>query len=254
MKKLILAAALVVGTTAAASAADLPTKAPMLAPAPIFSWSGFYVGLHVGGAWANQDGSTVSPVALNQAPTAVDLDTSGWLGGVHLGYNWQFAPSWVLGIEADISATDLGESATAANLFLNGLPVGSGGISYNRDLDWLATFRGRVGVLLTPTWLLYATGGVAWAGLDYSGTNAFAGGCPNCGILSSDDTETGYVLGAGIEGVFAGRWLARLEYLYYHFDGFSQGVNFVGTTTPATTYSFGDLNVHAVRAGLSYKF
>ena len=56
MKKFILAAALIAGTTAAASAADMrmPTKAPVMA-APVYSWTGFYIGLNAGYAWGDSD-------------------------------------------------------------------------------------------------------------------------------------------------------------------------------------------------------
>src|SRR6476659_8356282 len=104
----IIAAAYLITFVQLASAADLPAKAPpaMLAPAPVYSWTGFYFGGNVGGAWTQSDGNWIplpSPAIFGANPISGDFNKSGVIGGVQVGYNWQFAPSWVAGIEGDFS-------------------------------------------------------------------------------------------------------------------------------------------------------
>jgi len=165
------------------------------------------------------------------------------------------SPGLVAGIEGDFSGVDLDDSAADTNRFASGTPVGSGGISWARSQNWLASVRGRLGVALSPTALAYATGGVAWTNVDYSAVNAFIGGCPNCGIASSSGTETGFVAGGGLEIALDGNWLFRGEYLYYGFDDAHLAANFQSApATPASTWSFKDLDVQTFRTGVGYKF
>jgi outer membrane immunogenic protein len=133
MKKIaIFAAALVaLAFSAPANAADIPAKGPYYkAAAPVFNWTGFYVGGHVGYGWAEDN-------------TGVEAD--GVLGGVQLGYNWQLSRNWVFGIETDIAATDMTSAA---------------GVS----LDYIGTVRARVGYAADRT-LFYVTGGYAYTEL-----------------------------------------------------------------------------------------
>ena len=109
-----------IALTQIASAADLPRKAPVYAPppAPVFSWTGFYVGGNAGYGWGQRVNTTyVAPGGLNgfgdpdpiSANGSGSLDPTGFVGGVQIGYNWQFAPTWVLGIEVDFQAFNLSD-------------------------------------------------------------------------------------------------------------------------------------------------
>ncbi|HMA74578.1 MAG TPA: outer membrane protein [Xanthobacteraceae bacterium] len=252
----------VIGATllfaAPAVAADLPVKAPVAPLAPVFSWSGCYVGADIGGAWSRQDVS-VTTVGINQAPVGATLSGNNAIGGLYAGCNWQFAPLWVLGFEGDFSWTQLNDSATAPNLFADGTPVGAGGVAWSRTLDKLASLRGRLGFTVTPTFLLFATGGVAWARSDFAALDSFSDpvlgtGCPNCLGVSFTETKTGWVAGAGIDWApWSNNWIVRLEYLHYQFDGTSASAFFPGTSHSAN-FHWGDLSVDSVRAGLAYKF
>lgn len=227
--------------------------APYVAP---FSWTGFYVGAHVGGAWDSASASNLcSPAgACNQAIGAGNLDSSGMIGGVHVGYNWQITPSAVIGVEGDFTWTGLGADASDVNRFATGVPVGSGGHLWSQDTNWLSSIRGRAGFTLSPTTLAYITGGFAWQRTDSSFVNAGAGGCPNCFTGGFSDTRTGYVVGGGLEMALNRNWLLRAEYLYYSLDDASAVVNhptIVGLTNTAT---FSGSDIHTVRAGISYKF
>lgn len=132
MKKLLVAAAAfaALSFSAPANAADVPVKGPFYkaAPAPVFDWTGFYVGAHVG--YGRENGS----------------DASGLIGGAQIGYNWQLSRNWVFGIEGDITGTDINDASL-------GIPV---------HVDYLASVRARIGY----TWdrvMVYGTGGWGYA-------------------------------------------------------------------------------------------
>ena len=113
MKKIALAAAALVIGTASASAADLAARPYVKAPAPIavvYNWTGFYIGAQVGYAWG--DNSTREFVTVTGLPTGFNqgFNTDGFVGGGHLGYNWQFG-QFVFGLEGDIEGADINGGA-----------------------------------------------------------------------------------------------------------------------------------------------
>ena len=99
-----------------ASAADLPVKAPVAAPiTPVYSWTGFYVGGHVGALWQRSNGRwdpLPDELTFGEFTITGDLKDTAFVGGLHAGYNWQVSPSWVVGIEADWSWTNAEGSFT----------------------------------------------------------------------------------------------------------------------------------------------
>lgn len=219
MKKLLLASVGVVAMATAATAADLPARMPVKAPAyvaPLYNWTGFYLGAHLGWAWADFDG----------------LKDNGFIGGGQLGYNYQMG-QFVIGVEGDISWSDIGESATG---FVGLVPV-----TVSVKNDWLGSVAARLGVAVGAggNILLYAKGGVAWTDWSVSATALGT-------TVSIGDTATGYVLGAGIEYGFTPNWSAKLEYNYYDFDGSS-------LTVAGVTSNY-DLSHHVVKAGINYRF
>ena len=237
-----------------AFAADLGKPPVYKAPAlmPVFSWTGCYIGADVGGAASRQTASVTS-VNVNQAPVSADLTGSSAVGGPYLGCNYQLLPMWVVGIEGDFSWVSLSGSASAPNLFANGTPVGSGGVSWSNKTDWLASLRGRLGYTVAPNVLIYGTGGAAWTRTSYAALDAFSGGCPNCLSTAFDDTRTGWVAGAGIDWApWNNNWIFRVEYLHYQFNGVSSTAAF--NPLQSATFGWGDLKIDSVRAGLSYKF
>jgi outer membrane immunogenic protein len=259
VRRFVLALSMLTAGSVGAIAADLPMKAPPMVapPVPVFTWTGCYVGVHGGGAWGRQDADIDPTIAagLNQFPSSETLDGSSWLVGGHLGCNYQFAPGWVIGAEGDWTWTNLNLDATSPNLFANGAPVGSGIITFSSQTDWLASIRGRFGYAFMPNLLAYVTGGAAFAKTDYSSFDAFVGGCPNCGSVSSSQTKAGWVAGGGLEYAITSHWLVRAEYLYYQFGGLSHTAFF--QNVPAVTaaiFNYGDLKIHTARVGLSYKF
>ncbi len=157
-------------------------------------------------------------------------------------------PHWVVGIEGDWSWADLNATGSGPNLFASGAPTGSGGVSWSSNTRWFYSVRGRAGYLVRPNTLLYVTGGAAWARTDYASLDQFIGGCPNCTAVAFSSTKPGFVVGGGAEYALTAHWLLRGEYLFYRF----QGDRFVAPDNTAFTWS--DLDVHELRAAVSYKF
>ena len=244
--KLAIAGTAAIGALAfagAALAADLPartyTKAPMMSP--VFSWTGFYVGGHVGAGWGTTEsnldvGKTlvsngIDPISLALVLPLAQTQMSGFLGGVQAGYNWQ-SGIMVFGIEGDFSGADIKGNAPCL-LILN---CGS-------KVDWTADITGRLGATVGDRGLLYVKGGAAWINRKFSIGNSVAvaggggGGGPfavtdgDGGVFSAGgaingsvtNTRLGALLGAGIEYSVTSNWSVKLEYDYMDFG--SQNVN-----------------------------
>jgi outer membrane immunogenic protein len=228
----VLFASVVMGASIA-GAADLGVKTPAYkAPPPVIlsDWAGFYLGVHGGYGWGDTkfDWATWN----NSKP-------QGGLGGVQTGYNWQFGQV-VAGVEGDFSWADIQASGVGGVLrFANGQTFPE---SHTMKFDELATARARLGYVVFPGVLAYATGGGAWGH-----SNATFSGGPTFASASADGW--GWTAGAGAEYKLMEHLLLRAEYLHYGFDSFSYNrANINPNTIKATT------NIDVVRAGLSYKF
>jgi outer membrane immunogenic protein len=248
--KLILAAissALLSGTliSSPALAADPVVNPPVDYVSPAFNWSGFYVGIHAGGAWGRQHdnqseefdsgtGTGTTGGSSEPPPTtsgdAFDLD--GFIGGVHVGHNWQ-KDSVVYGIEGDFDFTNI-KGGTDFN-YANG-PAGH----LSLKSDWQASLRARAGYAV-DTWLFYATGGVAFAHAKLSATDGK--------ITASDkNTHVGWTVGAGIEKAFTPNLIGRLEARYTDFGKKTYDLGDFGSSIRS------DWHQASVTVGLSYKF
>ncbi len=199
MKKFLLGTvALVAFGTASAFAADLPartyTKAPAYAPAPIYNWTGIYVGAHIGAAFGGDNDTSTTIPGL----TSSNRDAS-FLGGGQIGADYQFAPNWVVGVEGQISGISNNDRR-----FTDGV-----GTLRDRS-DWLASVTGRLGYTWGPG-MIYGKGGVAFR--DNKDIDAV-----NFGLVTTDRQDTGYTVGGGFEYMFAPAWSAKVEYQYYNFD------------------------------------
>src|SRR5262245_24040968 len=195
----VIAAASMVALAQIASAADLPRKAPAAPPPPpVYNWTGFYLGIHAGGAWTTGDSNfdpLPDPVSWNRSPETFGLSKASGLIGAHVGYNWQFAPTWVVGLEGDWSWTNNNSSEIVNTRNSAGVPfVPASPAIMTRDLDWLATIRGRLGYLVTPDLLLYATGGAAFGHVNYNASLESVGP-GTVWAVDFDKTKTGWVVG-----------------------------------------------------------
>ncbi|MFY9685609.1 MAG: outer membrane beta-barrel protein [Pseudolabrys sp.] len=246
-----------VGIAATASVA-VPASAQGV---PAYSWTGFYVGAHAGYRWGNADFtgraysfdpdgpggiSTIDIPARNEG-----YNLNGGIIGFHGGYNYQFAPNWLAGIEGDWTWGNGSDDRSSL------LAVQSGdGTTYRLGdgsevkLGWQATIRGRLGYVQGP-WLFYGTGGVAFIRAKWSDATTLTstGGTILASAASSaSKTLTGYVVGAGFEYMLNRNWIGRVEYLYENFGSFDVPFGFGQTGT----LDVGD--VQKVRVGISYKF
>jgi outer membrane immunogenic protein len=265
MLKTIAASALAaIAVASAASAADLAarpyTKAPVMAP--VYDWTGFYIGGNVGYSWGrSSDTSTLTNGAGTVLfTTGAGANMDGVIGGGQIGYNWQIQ-NWVWGLEADIQGSDqkgrrdyLCPTGVCTPPFgvLAVFPGPAVPVALDQKLEWFGTVRGRVGVLATPQVLFYATGGLAYGEVNTSaviGAGAFG--------FNARDTRVGYTVGAGVEGAIGGNWTAKLEYLYMDL-GRTSGTFL--TTIPALgggvlSYNYSSrITDNIVRVGLNYKF
>jgi outer membrane immunogenic protein len=293
MKRIFVGALAIASTFAtAAMAADLPVKAPPL-PVAIYNWTGFYVGGNVGYSW----GRSSSTEYFNDATSGALLSTShnsfdmnGVIGGGQAGYNWQ-RDKWVFGIEADIQGSDqkgdglfscAGGALTPRPAALNGVctpghrgdtaPFDVAAFPVTGDLyqklDWFGTVRGRVGVTVTPTFLVYGTGGLAYGevkttdtitGVNITGPQGVNGSTLTAvnAAFSNNSTRVGWTVGAGIEGVISGNWTAKLEYLYMDL-GTVSGTFVTPLIAPSgafvsTSYS-SHITDNILRVGVNYRF
>ena len=263
-KSLPWAAALAtVWLSAPAVAADIParvTKARPLPVSPAYDWSGFYLGVHAGYTFGEDDDiSTTGQAAANVAnvaggarPALVRLEREGFIGGGQMGYNWQLTPNWVVGLEADISYVDIRRDVTVVTTPLAG--VGTLNNTFRTRMEYFGTVRGRVGYAADRT-LLYVTGGLAYGEVDNS--VAFFGTAGQLQFTGSNNsTEAGYTVGAGIEHAFASNWTVKAEYLFYDLGDRTVNVAVIpGSGGGGTGYNSRFENEgHIVRLGLNYKF
>jgi len=192
--------------------ADLGVRQPPLWSLP--TWSGCYVGVNLGGvAGRDRDNWTgikdVDIVTGTALPAAADasLSGSGVIGGGQFGCIAQTG-AWVWGAEGDIQYTGLSESRTALSSMTQ---FGPGQISESFSSHWLSTIRGRVGYATGPV-LFYGTGGVAFAGVNFSDQVCFS--ATACNAASTSSTPVGFAVGGGVEWAFAPSWSVRAEYLW----------------------------------------
>ena len=258
--------ALAAGLTCAGSAfaADLPVRepAPAYAP-PVFTWTGFYVGVNAGGAFAESrvrrtpsslwlTSGLPADIANSNAFSTIgrrSLHPSGFTGGLTVGYNFQ-SGSIVFGIEGDINYMGLRSSSVVGPFAV----AGGNPQTYLQSIrtSYLATLRPRIGVAFDRA-LFYVTGGLAVADSRFSGGTVFNAGLPSY-LGSTSKTQVGWTVGGGVEYAFTNNWTTKLEYLYADLGR----SNFVGAGAGAVAgYTIGHsqrLTTQIVRAGLNYKF
>jgi outer membrane immunogenic protein len=255
----------------------MAVKAPPSAPAPVDSWTGWYVGGNVGASFGNvKTDYNAAPVTVFVAGTPITgfarSDTvypSGFIGGGQIGYNWQLSPVWVVGLEADIQGAMEKDSNSFTNLF--DFPIGPPGnvtgsavTSYQTKIDWFGTVRPRVGyVWANGAVMTYVTGGLAYGKVDLEGTTLVSGTAPG-GIQFSiaqafghSHVNTGWTVGSGTEGRLSiPGWTYKLEYLYVDLGSLddTSAVAIASGASGGQTHTHAHFTDNIFRAGLNYQF
>ena len=257
MKKLLLAAvgALSLGMAAPASAADLAprpyTKAPAPMMAAVYDWSGFYLGLNGGGAWARKCWDT-GPFTFGQAavfqspggPEGCHNATGGVVGG-QVGYRWQ-SGAWVFGVEAQGDWANL-RGSNASLIFVPGLLTATGTTNTSK-IDAIGLFTGQVGYAWNNV-LFYVKGGAMVVNDKYEGS------ATGTGVLFDRASETrwGGAVGAGLDFGITPNIVLGVDYVH-GFMG-SRNLTFVSAATGAVTRNETiRQDVDMVTARISYKF
>jgi len=228
MKKLLLSAAVLTASALPAVAADVQPRTYGKAPPPVYSppaliynWTGFYIGGHLGGAFGGDNGLQGSDARF--------------MGGVQGGFDYQFAPNWVTGIEAQYSWLNSNNTGIV-------LPGATLVTSTN---DQLGSVTGRFGYTWGPA-LLYAKGGFAWR--DNPNIAVSVAGAP-VAFATSGAGKDGWTVGAGLEYMFAPNWSAKAEYQYYNFGT----TTFIGGPPAVVGSRFRD-DDQTVKVGVNYRF
>ena len=225
----------------AANAAGLParvyTKAPAIA-APVYSWSGFYLGINGGGASSHECYTITSVAGAPVFPNSEGChDATGALLGGQIGYRWQVT-SWVFGLEAQGDWADLkgsNASLTAIIPYIN-----------QTKIDAIGLFTGQVGYAWNNV-LLYVKGGAAVTDNQYS--SFFT--ATNVVFNQASETRWGGAVGAGFEFGFASNWSLGVE--YDHLFMGTDSVSFTGINAVTRTDNISQ-DVDMVVGRLNYRF
>lgn len=272
MNRLTLALPAIMLAIPAYAADPVYSEPAPMAEAPVAStWTGFYAGVQGGYGFGETGQIQLNPFvnpALIAAftpqgqPNGSSFNANGdfndgFVGGAHIGYDWQ-AGNIVFGGILDVSYTDLGDEQRAFSRSPAEYII-------ERELDFLATLRARIGYAFGDRFLAYGTGGLAYGNVDLSYRQGILSpGTPT--PFGDQDSDFGYTVGGGVEARVTQNWSVGLEYLYTNLGGNDFGANLVNTV--ANTGPFGnagtagtnltgtddDFDFHTIQLKLSYRF
>jgi opacity protein-like surface antigen len=255
------------------AAATMPVKAKA-APVVAFNWTGAYVGAAVADRWSDASWNTgaigngpgFGLVAADPTTTPASFFSSAAQGRGFAGYNWQFSPKWVAGIEGDVGYGDNkmrrggipGTYGNGINNLLGLFPgIEAEGVdSSSVKMGWDGTIRGKLGALIAPSVLLYGTAGVAFQQVSASATcdGSINSWCRLTQIAKSQTfstVRTGWTVGGGVETAISANWLAKAEVRYADFGTYNTTF-FAGTGDDVVTSIH--LKTYTALAGVAYKF
>ncbi len=276
MKKLaILLPALML--PGAASAADMVMSAPAMQPTmnlpAVVDWSGFYAGIQAGYGFGSTGQIQLSPFTFGNlitaftpagAPSGSSFNgdgsfSDGFIGGAHIGYDSQ-AGNLVYGALLDLSYVDLSDEQRAFSRSPAPYII-------TRDLDFLATLRGRVGYTFGENFLGYVTGGLAYGDVDFSYRQGALSPATTISTSGGQNNNFGYTVGGGVEARLTQNWSFGVEYLYTNLGGNDFAVNLQGgpfggtggqpgSNADGTNLTGTDRNFdfHTISAKISYRF
>jgi outer membrane immunogenic protein len=297
MNKLSTAAAIIALIGTPAFAADMAVKAPAPVPAPVYNWTGWYAGVNAGASFGHAKTDFNAPLTtiVSSISAASGIFTTdfagsdseypdGFIGGGQIGYNWQFSPIWVAGLEADFQGAIEKDHTTLTNNFAGSAPgtgltnitTGSAALYYQTKIDWFGTVRLRAGYVWgNGNVFSYLTGGLAYGKVDVDGTSTSSGSIINAlptpfsitQTFAHNAVNTGWVLGYGTEGVIdfwgARNWTWKVEGLYMDLgtvDTTGAATSSTVTSGATRTATGGPITTHThftdgiLRGGLNFKF
>ena len=241
MDKLVIGVAVIaalIGTPALA--ADMAVKAPPPPPAPVYSWTGCYLGANVGYGWA--------PTKWSDPTTGLEFAShtaDGVVGGGQIGCDYQFDPRWVIGIRGMFDGTDMSGDSHKV--------IGAGGpdIFDHTRVSWFTTLTGRIAYAIQPITLLYVQAGAAWVRDKLDECCLSAAAPVDDGFANV--TRTGWTVGVGLEHMFRPSWSAFVE---YNFIGLGTDTVTFAPTGFATSPSIYNIrqDVHTLLVGINYRF
>jgi outer membrane immunogenic protein len=245
MKKILLGVvAFAFSAFTPAMAADMPAAYKASPPAPVFTWTGCYLGGNGGGGRAHNDWQPLAGLPL--AP----VRASGWFGGVQGGCDYQVS-SFVFGVEGQFDWADTHGIALVTT------PGGGSALQLSSKLDRFATATGRIGYAFDRV-LLYAKGGAAWAHYNHEVAQTIFP-TPTVPVLAGGQNVTGFVVGGGVEVAFLPNWSFKAEYNYFDFGTNSVLLNCIGAACFGASTGTGipfDIhqNVQTFMIGVNYRF
>ena len=255
--KFLLAAASAVALTGPAFAAE-PLPPPPPPPPPVFTWTGPYIGVQIGGAWGSGSLSNFNgfdPFTGAFLNTTLGGTPSGVIGGGHIGYQVQIN-QWILGVEGSVDGTSLTKNVNAA--FPNFL--GGSVITTNTSADIQGSIRGKLGIAW-DRFMIYGTGGVAFGGFNTDFTVNSPGFTTVGGVVippffasnSFSTTRVGWTAGGGAQYAVTPNWWIFAEYRFSDFGTVRNGA-FPNLPTGVVFNGSRRLQENQVQAGISYKF
>ncbi|MGO1164045.1 outer membrane protein [Brucella sp. C7-11G] len=243
MKIILTSVALALASTSAYAADAIAYEEPVaVVVADTFSWTGGYIGINAGYA----GGKFKHPFSITQqvddeffatSDGSLDVTSSGFVGGVQAGYNYQFENGFVLGAEADFQGSNVkGEVKFNADNF--------GELKAGTKVEWFGTVRARLGYTATERLLVYGTGGLAYGKVKSYADFGDEG-------ISSSKTKAGWTVGGGAEYAITNNWTLKSEYLYTDLGK----RNLIDISEDGNSFSLDNkVKFHTVRVGLNYKF
>jgi outer membrane immunogenic protein len=251
-------AAIIACSFATSAQADGYSAPRGYAPAPS-SWTGFYIGAHGGGAWLVEDGrydglvnGVVNPAGWNLSSERFGLGASSGVVGLHVGYNAQVSPHFLVGVEWDWSFTDLKDTQTVFERNAAGVATTTPAFM-STEVNSLTSVRGRLGFVSSGV-LVYATGGFAAGDVRLRSHISSVPAGTNWDI-DTTKFRTGFVVGGGAEYKLSRNLLLRAEYLYYNLAESTYVADGAPPLPPfQIRYHWDPLEVHVARVGLTYRF
>lgn len=242
MNRIFLLALAMAGLVNSAFAADLSRKIgpAVFASVPAFGWTGFYIGAHAGYGFGQTDWQ------WNNTLVPIKIKPDGFVGGLQAGFNYQLNNYLLFGVEGNISLGNMNN----ANTTVFELPVQTVIDSYQTQIRWAGDVSFRAGLTIDRL-LLFAKGGVALG--DFRQTNDFSvAGLGSISIkASSSYTQSGYLIGAGLEYALTNNLITKIEYNYFDF-----GIRSIGRNSTPTSLSNVEFKntINVIKTGLNYKF